>query len=189
MRIGKKINYQHFDQESKSRDIRRIVEILIDAKILLACYHCEASGVHLEATKDDNVYKLYFVDIGLLNCIHKLGLSTLEDEFKRNFVTKGVIAEQFVAQHLCAFEGRSKSPSLNYWLRDKGSQKGEIDFLIEHESRIFPIEVKASTRGHLKSLFYFAGEKKSSEVLSCLCPNIREPQLNIKSTDHSSKST
>ena len=56
-------------------------------------------------------------------------------------------------------------PELFYWLRDKGSQKGEIDFLIEEGQTVVPIEVKAASAGHLKSLFYFSKQKKSKTAI------------------------
>ncbi|MBF0312798.1 MAG: ATP-binding protein [Oligoflexia bacterium] len=158
--IGKKINYQALDRESSSRDIKRIFELFIDARIVLAAIHTEASGTPLLATQDDSIFKYFFLDIGLLNCIHRLDYNNLQDEFKNNFVTKGFLAEQFVAQHLLFFDGHTFTPKLNYWLRDKGTQKGEIDFVLEHKSTIWPIEVKAESGGKLKSLFYFSAEKK-----------------------------
>lgn len=158
--VGKKTIYQAFDRESKSRDIRRVIELLIDARVILACYHAEASGVPLHATTDTNVQKLYLIDIGLMNCVHRLDFRALEEAFDGRLITKGTMAEQFVAQHLAFFYGRSSPPSLTYWLRDKGAQKGEIDFLVQHSGRIVPVEVKSESGGKLKSLFYFAAEKK-----------------------------
>lgn len=157
--VGKKVIYQSFDRESKSRDIRRIIELLIDARVLTPCYHAEASGIPLSATVDLSVYKIYMVDVGLMNSMHRLDLHTIEDHIAARFVTKGVIAEQFVAQHLAYSSGRHMGPSLNYWLRDRGTQKGEIDFIIQVGSSIVPIEVKSEQGGKLKSLFYFAADK------------------------------
>jgi predicted AAA+ superfamily ATPase len=90
----------------------------------------------------------------------KLDFEIIDQEMKNNFNTKGMIAEQFIAQHLAYLHNETFGPELYYWLRDKGSQKGEIDFLIQKKDQIIPIEVKASEAGHLKSLFYFSKEKK-----------------------------
>lgn len=72
------------------------------------------------------------------------------------------MAEQFVAQHLAYCGNNSLPPILYFWPRDKGSQKGEIDFILQDSGKIFPIEVKATEAGHLKSLFYFIMEKKQN---------------------------
>lgn len=158
--LGEKIIWQKLDRESSSKEIRKIVELLIDAKVLIPVYHCEGSGVPLQATIDESIMKLFFLDIGLVNAIHKLDFVSFEREFFERFITNGLIAEQFVAQHLCFFNGGKHPPELNYWLRDKGIQKGEVDFLIQFKNNIFPIEVKSGSGNRSKSIFYFCSEKK-----------------------------
>jgi|SRR5690606_17480266 len=80
-------------------------------------------------------------------------------------------AEQFVAQHLAYLHNEKRGPELFYWLRDKGSQKSEIDFLIQRKDQIIPIEVKSSAAGHLKSLFYFAKEKRKKKAIKISLDN------------------
>ena len=158
---GKKMIYSKLDRESASKDIKRIVELLVDAKVVLPCVHSDANQTPLLGESDPRIFKPYFLDIGLLNALLKLDFDTIENEFQNRFSTKGMIAEQFVAQHLNFFQGPSPTPGLVYHLRDKGTQKAEIDFLIERKGRIYPIEVKAAPKGHLKSLKYFCRNKKS----------------------------
>lgn len=172
--VGKKVVYQRFDSISQSKDIRRVIELLIDARVVLPCYHTEGSSVPLAGLMDDSIYKLYFLDIGLLSCLLRIDFDMLDLQLKNNFNSKGVVAEQFVAQHLAYLSGPSLQPKLFYWLRDKGIQKGEVDFLIENKNQVVPIEVKSSAIGHLKSLFLFAKEKNKSRAyrLSLLDPGI-----------------
>ncbi len=161
MATGKKMIYSKLDRESTSRDIKRVVELLIDAKVILPCVHSNANQVPLLGESDQRIFKPYFLDIGLLNALLKLDFDVIEREFQNRFSTKGMIAEQFVAQHLNFFQGPSCTPGLTYHLRDKGAQKAEIDFLIEKKGHIYPVEVKASSKGHLKSLKYFCQNKKT----------------------------
>ena len=159
--VGKKIIYSKLDRDSKSRDIRRIVELLIDSKVILPCFHSEASLPPLLSQSDFSIFKLYFVDIGLLNSLSNLDLKTLDHSFKNQFSTKGVLCEQYVAQHLMGFFHPSQNPQLTYHLRDKSLQKAEIDFLFEKRGEIYPVEVKSSPKGHLKSLKYFCEKRKT----------------------------
>lgn len=177
--LAKKIKYQEIDSHSKAREVRRCIEMLVQARILSTCNHCEASSPPLWATEDSEIFKLYFLDIGLVNAIHGLDSITLEKEFNNQFATKGFIAEQLVAQHLVSFYGPSSSPRLNFWLRDKGAHKGEIDFLVQQKNEIIPIEVKASASGHLKSLFYFAKDKHLNKAIK-----ISPSPFLIKDTSH-----
>ncbi|MDO9183600.1 MAG: AAA family ATPase [Bacteriovorax sp.] len=160
--LGKKIIYQKIDPDSQSRDIRRIIELLIDARVLLPCRHSGSNSVPLAGEVDNSIQKVYFLDVGLVNAMMRLDLEAIDQEMKNNFNSKGMIAEQFVAQHLAYIDNLTAGPELFYWLRDKGSQKGEIDFIIQIKNQIIPIEVKASEAGHLKSLFYFCKEKKKN---------------------------
>jgi hypothetical protein len=163
--LGKKVIYQRFDPESQSRDIKRVLELLIDARVLIPCYHSDGNSVPLKGEIDYTIYKLYFIDVGLMNCMLRMDFETIDVQMKNQFNTKGIMAEQFVAQHLNQIMGGSIQPELFYWLRDKGSQKGEIDFLIEEGQTVVPIEVKAASAGHLKSLFYFSKQKKSKVAI------------------------
>jgi hypothetical protein len=174
--IGKKVIYQRFSSGAQSRDIKRVIELLIDARILLPSFHSEGSGVPLGAQIDRSVFKLYFLDVGLMNAMLRVDLETLDQELKNHFISKGAMAEQFVAQHLNGIRGDRFETELNYWLKDKGSQKGEIDFLIEDAREVIPVEVKATGVGHLKSLFYFAKEKHIRRAIRLsLLPAGREP--------------
>lgn len=159
LQLGKKIIYQKIDPSSQAKDIRRIIELLIDARVLINCVHTSGNSVPMVGESDSSIYKLYYLDIGLLNCLMRLDLEAIDQEMNNNINSKGVLAEQFVAQHLAYIYGHSAPPELFYWLRDKGSQKGEIDFLIQYKQEIVPIEVKSVKSGHLKSLFYFLKEK------------------------------
>jgi predicted AAA+ superfamily ATPase len=173
--VGKKVIYQKFDSESQSRDIRRVVELLIDAKVFLPCFHSDGNSSPLLGEVDHNVYKIYFLDVGLMNCLMQVEFDHLDAEFRSQFKTKGAMTEQFVAQHLYYAKGIQLEPQLYYWLRDKGTQKAEVDFLIENRGTITPIEVKALASGHLKSLLYFVQTKKTKLALKlALCPFKRE---------------
>lgn len=158
--LGKKTIYQRLDNEAKSRDIRKAVELLIDARVLIQCFHTEGNSSPLKAEKDDSIFKLYFLDIGLLNAIMRLEFSQLDEDMKQQFSTKGFLAEQFTAQHLAYLGNERRGPELFYWLKDKGAQKAEVDFLIQKQNQIIPVEVKSTSVGHLKSLFYFLRDKK-----------------------------
>jgi hypothetical protein len=158
--LGTKVMYQELDSHAKARETRKALELLKNARILKPCIHCEASGLPLWASEDIDIYKLYFLDIGLVSAIQGADVQSIYTEIDKAFLTKGYLAEQFVAQHLSQFYGSTVTPHLNYWLRDKGSAKGEVDFLVQHKNTIVPIEVKSTASGHLKSLLYFTREKK-----------------------------
>ncbi len=162
--LGRKIIYQRLDSDSKSRDIKKALELLIDARVLTQCHHTEGNSSPLKGEMDETIFKLYFLDIGLLNAVMRLDFSQLDEEMGQNFNTKGFLAEQFVAQHLAYLNNEKRGPELYYWLKDKGTQKAEVDFLIQKAGKVIPVEVKSTSTGHLKSLFYYLKEKRITDA-------------------------
>lgn len=159
--LGKKLIYQKLDSELKSTEIKKCIQLFQRANLITPCYHSLASGQPLRATIDQSVFKIYFLDIGLINAAHKLSWHELDNEFENSFVTKGFLAEQFIAQHLSYSDISMSGPETLFWLKDKTLGKAEIDFLVSITGNITPIEVKAGKGGRLKSFEIFAKEKKN----------------------------
>ncbi len=97
--------------------------------------------------------KLLWLDVGLVNYSAKLQ--------KEVFVAKdildawrGHIAEQVVAQELLSSDYRI-SHKRSFWVREKKGSDAEVDFIIQHENKIIPIEVKSGHNSKLKSLHIF----------------------------------
>ena len=107
---------------------------LKNAGVAMPTYNVEEPTVPLKLARSRNLFKLFQNDIGLLACQYANGiqLRILNDEKSINF---GSVYENIVAQELCAhgFE-------LYYFNSQK---QGEIDFVIEYQGEILPIEVKS----------------------------------------------
>lgn len=161
--LGKKTIFQNIDREAKARDTRKILELFFDAKIFLPVYHAECSGLPLISSMDSSLYKLYFLDVGLLNS--KLQLEDLSSFANVSSASRGILLEQFAAQHLNIFNSYRQEPSLLYWLRDKASNKAEVDFVKQMKNQIVPIEVKSSFNAKAKSLNVFMQEKHVTKAV------------------------
>ena len=70
-------------------------------------------------------------------------------------MNKGGIAEQVAGQLLRTITPLYQEPALYYWLNSEKTSSAEIDYVIQHGSRVIPIEVKAGASGKLKSLHQF----------------------------------
>jgi len=115
----------------------------------------------LNALINEKKFKLTFVDIGLINRAGKINLSNLllQDLL---LINQGAITEQFVAQELLAYQNPEEEPELYFWERDKRGSQAEVDYVINLNGSIVPIEVKAGTIGRLRSLKQFMSEKNSA---------------------------
>lgn len=178
--LGKKIIYQHIDQALRGSDIKKVIELFLRAGIVTPCYHTNASGIPLRAGVDQSVFKIYFLDIGLINCAHQIKWDELNTLFEKSFLSKGFLAEQFIAQHLSYYYNTYGNPEALFWLKDKKIEKAEIDFLITVDSRILPIEVKAGKGGRLKSMEVFCKEKSIKKGVKFSAEFFNSDSIRIK---------
>ena len=97
---------------------------------------------------DNNVFKPVFLDIGLANHLAQVQLNDI-----KNLLTdfEGSLAEQFIGQEFVAASSFFRENKLFYWTREAKNSNAEIDYLIQKENEIYPIEVKAGKRGTLKN--------------------------------------
>ena len=157
--VGKKVKYTNVLKDAHSSTIRQDIDLLSMARVISKVIHTHASGLPLQADLDEKVYKLIFLDVGLMNAICGLGWKILSGFDDIQLVNEGAIAEQFIGQHLLELLAESPNRELTYWLREGRSSNAEVDFVLVFEGRIVPIEVKAGGRGSLRSLHQFVGEK------------------------------
>ena len=158
--VGNKVKYSNISREHPSGKIKEILDLLSKAKICHRIHHSHCSGLPLNSDIKDTVYKLVFMDIGLMNHICGNDWTYLQSFPDRDLVNEGAIAEQFIGQHLLT--AQKNSPSLHYWVRQARTANAEIDYVISHGPLIIPIEVKSGKSGSLKSLQQFVTKKNIS---------------------------
>jgi predicted AAA+ superfamily ATPase len=109
--------------------------------------------------------KLYFLDVGLYNAATGLEWEELFKLPAEELLTKGFLAEQFIAQHLVFRRGDTELTELYYWLRGGKEGAAEIDFLIAEKGRIYPVEVKSGATGKMRSLWQYVAAKGAKVVV------------------------
>ena len=104
---------------------------------------------------DNDAFKLYFFDVGILCAMLDVPARILIDEIKIFTEFKGILMEQFVLQEL-------KNIGLNplYW----ASNTAEIDFITEIEGDVIPLEVKAGINLKAKSLASYINKYNPNKV-------------------------
>ena len=163
--VGSKVKYVNIDRESYAKDVRQAVDLLAKAGVILKVAHSHGDGLPLIAQRNEKVFKLYGVDIGLL--MRASGIEHLSEQQMMDvrFTNEGKLAEQFVAQQLFFSGNPRQKPELHYWLREGGAGNAEIDFQLAVNGRVVPIEVKSGKSGSLKSMLQYCSDKKRD--LSC----------------------
>ena len=93
-------------------------------------------------------------------------LVAIETSHDVNNTAKGVLAEQFIGQHLMYHKPVFEAPSIHYWKRQKQPTTAEVNYLAPWSQRVSPVEVKSKQKGHMKSLQQqFSTEKQNDIVL------------------------
>ncbi|MGA1867820.1 MAG: ATP-binding protein [bacterium] len=158
--VGKKFKYVHISREQRAKDLATSLHMLSLARICYKVHHSSCQGIPLGALTDMKIFKLLFLDVGLL--LSACGLSMLHVEKADNLllVNAGSICEQFIGQHLLYRQEYYREPELHYWIREKSGSNAEIDYVVASGEHIVPIEVKAGKAGSLKSLHMFVSSRR-----------------------------
>lgn len=151
--IGDHVKYSRIDPElpNPSREMKQAIELLKCAGLLHTILATSAGGVTLMSGLRENIFKMLFLDIGLVEQAMNI------DPLHPGLMT-GALAEQFVGQEMLALADPFLGTQLFFWTRIQGS--AEVDYLMAVNGFVIPIEVKAGKEGTLKSLHLFLKEKQ-----------------------------
>ena len=156
---GKKVVYARFSREDTSVQIKNALELLLKARIVTKVIHTHGNGIPLMAEMDERVFKLIFLDVGLLNRMVGLPPHTLQGMDEVSLINAGTLAEQFVGQNLLQDKELRSPLYLNYWQSMGKTENAEVDYLLQIDADLYPLEIKAGKTGSLKSLHQFMLEK------------------------------
>ncbi len=141
-----KFTYGLIKTGARAREYETAINWLTDAGIIRpVCRIKRGDQLPLKAYVDQSSFKLYFLDIGLFRCFADIPSSAI---MQKNAIFNefgGLIAEQFVLQE---FATNQTSP-LFYW---SSEATAEVDFVIQNDTIIIPIEVKSGENIQAKSL-------------------------------------
>lgn len=159
-RIGDKIKYSNIDKSYKSNEIGKALHQLCLARVVSKAFHSGCNGVPLRAERKDRFFKCFMLDIGLIHTQLKLNPFKVSEAEELNYINKGSLAEQLIAQQLMLQYQYFMEPELYYWAREKKASSAEVDFVItNNKGQIIPVEVKAGSTGSLRSLQIMVIEK------------------------------
>lgn len=113
--------------------------------------------------------KLVWLDTGIMNFSADIQLEYLQNKSLLD-VWRGHAAEQLVAQELKVVLDRCYRDGLHYWVRDKKGSTAEVDYVWQQGTSIIPIEVKAGTNAHLRSLHSFMSAPDAPDYAVRLWP-------------------
>ena len=148
-RENKKFIYKVVKPGARAREYEDALQWLVDARLVHKVYRSSAPGLPIAAYDDLSAFKIYLVDVGLLRRLSQLA-PTVFGEGNRLFTEfKGALTENYVLQTLIPqFEVAPR-----YWTQTNPPY--EVDFLIQRENDIFPVEVESEANTTSRSLKKF----------------------------------
>jgi len=149
---NKKFVYGLIREGARAKDFEMAINWLSDYGLIHLVHRTKKANFPLAAYSDLQAFKIYALDVGLLAAMGNINSRTLIEKEQLFTEFKGALTEQFVLQEFKS-EGMKQ---IYYWANDTGS--AEVDFLLEFENKILPIEVKASENLQSKSLKTFSSK-------------------------------
>lgn len=146
---NKKFVYGAVKDGARAKDFELAIEWLKDAGLIYKVNRCKKAQLPLAAYEDFSAFKLFLSDIGLMGAMSNIPVQSLLDGNVLFSDFKGALTEQYVLQQL----KEKSSLSIYYWSAE--NSRGEIDFLLQDEENIIPVEVKAEENLQAKSLRVF----------------------------------
>jgi len=145
-RENKKFIYGLIKEGSRAREYELALHWLYDSGLVHKVHRVTTPRLPLKAYEDIKAFKLFMLDLGLLSCLAGIRPQTVLEGSILFSELKGALTEQYVLQQLCACPDTIPY----YWSNERNS--AEIDFLIETDTDLVPIEVKAEINLQAKSL-------------------------------------
>lgn len=146
---NKKFIFSVLSKSARAREYESALQWLISAGLVIKVKAITAPGIPLKAYAQTDAFKIYALDVGLLGAMSRLDPSILLEGHRLFEEFKGALTENFAAQML----NIGFSDNLYYW---SSAGMAEVDFVIESQQKIYPLEVKSGLSKRKKSLQVFA---------------------------------
>jgi hypothetical protein len=150
-RENKKFKYKDIKKGARSNMYEQTIEWLRKAGLVHIAYNLETPKIPISAYADLSKFKVYMNDVGLLAAMLNISSDqiVMPDSLFKEF--NGAFIENFIAQELVS----TREEQLFYWT---SRSDAEVDFILDSNQKIFPLEVKSGTSRNTKSLQSYASK-------------------------------
>lgn len=146
---NKKFIYGAIKKGARAKEFELAIQWLVDAGLVYRVERATSPQLPLKFYADGSAFKLYLLDVGLLGAMTEASASQMLIGDNVFTEYKGAFTENYVLQQLMTV------PQLSVFYYSKESSTQEIDFLVQVQDRVIPIEVKAEENVKSKSLHAF----------------------------------
>ncbi len=163
---NRKFIYGLIKEGARAREYEIALQWLSDGGLIYKISNVTAPRIPLKSYEDKSAFKIFILDIGLLGAMSGLDVTTIVDGNRIFTEFKGALTEQYTLQELILHH------EPYYYSKENARQ--EIDFLIQADGKIIPIEVKAEENLKAKSLRQFVADNSIDTAYRVSMSNYRE---------------
>ena len=145
---NKKFIYTALKAGARAREYEIALRWLDDAGMIRQVFRVSPPRLPLFSYQDFAAFKLYMLDVGLLGAMAGLSSQVLFDGSSLFTNFRGALTEQYALQEIVA---AGYVPY--YWTSNSGA--AEVEFVVQGETAVFPLEVKARINTKAKSLSFY----------------------------------
>ena len=174
----KKFVYSRVPGEYKTAEVKKALDLLIKAGVLVPVTHSSGNGLPLGDEADESIRKILLLDTGLMLRLLNMTMgdtsaitAQILTATAADLVNKGPMAEMLAGLELLHYLTPNLHHDLYYWVRQAKNATAEIDYLLSRNMKVLPFEVKAGVQGGMKSLWDFMREKKLDQAVLCSLEN------------------
>jgi len=167
--------------EYQKRELEPALELLERAGIVTKVTRSAGLGIPIGAQADLNDFKIIFLDVGISQSLLKLDITPWFIDPLATFVNKGELVEAFVGQEILAYADPIRKERLYYWHKENRTSQAEVDYLIQVEDKVIPIEVKSGSSRRIKSMHLFFESHPDSPYGLRIWANNYDTEKNIRS--------
>lgn len=167
---NKKYIYGQVRKGAIAKDFELAIQWLLDCGLIHKVHRIEKPALPLKAYMNLDIFKIYLLDVGLLMAMTGLNAQVIIDGNRIFTEFKGALTEQYILQQLIA--GENVEP---YYYSAENS-KGEIDFILQGNTSVIPLEVKAEENLRAKSLKAFCEKYKPKYAVRTSMSDYREQE-------------
>ncbi|MBR4532042.1 ATP-binding protein [bacterium] len=172
---NKKFVYGVIREGARAKDFELAIMWLVNCGIVLKSHRVSTPKMPLKACQDLAVFKLFMVDVGLLGASAGLSAAALIEGNRIMTEFKGALTEQYVMQELKTLN----LDYIGYWTNERSTS--EVDFVIQKENSVIPIEVKSGENLRSRSFTLFCQNFSPDKALKTSALPYREDKtvLNV----------
>ena len=163
-----KFVFSHVRKGARSKELEDSLEWLINSSLVYKLSLVEKTEQPLSFVADETYFKIYMADIGLLRKRSGIYYKTILDGGDDFIRFKGALTENFVMSEL-----RAAGFFPYFW---RSGNTAELDFILESEGKIIPIEVKSATNTRAKSLRQFCMKYKPALAVKFSLKNVGDSE-------------